>query len=135
MDRAVLERRMKMLGYYMGELCQTIVINSHYGLRELLMTFLEQGDYDKVTGGPISATVSSIAVCIPPLFTYLFQINTLVNPIKSGMRTIKNMPEHLINTVDEVVGGLSKVFHGNKGGKLPETTKVGASIEEVSHLF
>ncbi|CAG9769009.1 unnamed protein product [Ceutorhynchus assimilis] len=112
MDRAVLERRMKMLGYYMGELCQAHVITAHYGLRDLLMTFLEQGDYDRETGGPISAT-----------------INTLVNPIKSGMKTIKNMPEQLINTVDEVVGGLSKVFH-SKSGKLPETSKVGASIEE-----
>lgn len=49
------------------------------------------------------------------------------------MKTIKNMPEHLINTVDEVVGGLSKVFQ-SKGGKLPETSKVGASIEEVCAL-
>ncbi|XP_066157818.1 sorting nexin-13-like isoform X1 [Euwallacea fornicatus] len=113
MDRAVLERRMKMLGHYMSELCQNHVINAHYGLRELLMTFLEQGDYDRVTGGPISTT-----------------INTLVNPIKSGMKSIKNMPEQLINTVDEVVGGLTKVFH-SKSGKPPETSKVGASIEET----
>ncbi|XP_076269181.1 sorting nexin-13-like isoform X2 [Rhynchophorus ferrugineus] len=112
MDRTVLERRMKMLGHYMGELCQTHVINSHHGLKDLLMSFLEQGEYDREAGGPISAT-----------------INTLVNPIKSGMKTIKNMPEHLINTVDEVVEGISKVFH-SKGGKLPETSKVGASIEE-----
>ncbi|KAH1004594.1 sorting nexin-13 isoform X1 [Dendroctonus ponderosae] len=112
MERAVLERRMKMLGSYMAELCQNTVMNAHRGLRDLLMTFLEQGDYDRATGGPISAT-----------------INTLVNPIKSGMKTIKNMPEHLINTVDEVVGGLSKVFQ-SKSGKLPETSKVGASIEE-----
>lgn len=47
------------------------------------------------------------------------------------MKTIKNMPEQLINTVDEVVGGLSKVFHP-KPERFPEASKVGASIEEVS---
>lgn len=54
----MLERRMKMLGTYMAQLCQNAVINAHRGLRELLMTFLEQGEYDKATGGPISTTVS-----------------------------------------------------------------------------
>lgn len=57
MDRQVLEKRMKMLGCYMGELCQTTVVNSHEGLKELLMSFLEQGDYDRATCGPIAATV------------------------------------------------------------------------------
>lgn len=33
------------------------------------------------------------------------QIETLVNPIKSGMRTIKNMP-------DTLVGGIAKIFLG-----------------------
>lgn len=46
------------------------------------------------------------------------------------MKTIKNMPEQFINTVDEVMGGLTKVFH-SKPGKFPEASKVGASIEEV----
>lgn len=44
------------------------------------------------------------------------------------MRTIKNMPEQLINTVDEVVEGISKVFQG-KPGKMQEASKVGASID------
>ncbi|KAJ8976215.1 hypothetical protein NQ317_008096 [Molorchus minor] len=39
------------------------------------------------------------------------------------------MPEQFINTVDEVVVGLTKVFH-TKPGRLPEASKVGASIEE-----
>lgn len=47
------------------------------------------------------------------------------------MKTIKNMPEQFINTVDEVVGGLTKVFQ-SKPGKIPEASKVGAAIEEVS---
>ncbi|CAH1105443.1 unnamed protein product [Psylliodes chrysocephalus] len=113
MDRSVLERRMKMLGLYMNEVCHNNVISTHHGLRDLVMTFLEQGDYDRATGGPISST-----------------INTLVNPLKSGMKTIKNMPEQLINTVDEVVVGLSKVFHP-KPLRFPEACKVGASIEET----
>ncbi|KAJ8917534.1 hypothetical protein NQ315_005583 [Exocentrus adspersus] len=113
MDRSVLERRMKMLGSYMHELCQPQVMTSHHTLRELVMTFLEQGDYDRATGGPISSTIDS-----------------LVNPLKFGMKTIKNMPEQFINTVDEVVVGLTKVFH-NKPGRLPEASKVGASIEET----
>ncbi|KAL1512447.1 hypothetical protein ABEB36_002038 [Hypothenemus hampei] len=111
MERAVLERRMKLLNYYLGELCQRHVLQTHEGLGQLLMTFLEQEDYDRARAGPISTT-----------------INTLVNPIK---KSIKNMPEHLINTMDEVVGGLSKVFNGGKSEKIAETAcKVGASIEE-----
>lgn len=46
------------------------------------------------------------------------------------MKTIKNMPEQLINTVDEVVGGLSKVFH-SKHERVPEASKVGAGIDVV----
>lgn len=65
MDRQVLEKRMKMLGCYMGELCQTTVVNSHEGLKELLMSFLEQGDYDRATCGPIAATVFSFILVRP----------------------------------------------------------------------
>lgn len=57
MDRAVLERRMKLLGIYMNDICVNKVISTHVGLKDLLMTFLEQGDYDRATGGPISTTV------------------------------------------------------------------------------
>lgn len=46
------------------------------------------------------------------------------------------MPENLINTVDEVVGGLSKVFH-SKHDRVPvEASKVGAVLDvEVSITF
>lgn len=48
------------------------------------------------------------------------------------MKTIKNMPEQLINTVDEVVEGINKVFH-SKSNRPQETNKVGAGIDiEVS---
>lgn len=38
------------------------------------------------------------------------------------------MPEQLINTVDEVVEGISKVFQ-QKPGRAQEASKVGASID------
>lgn len=45
------------------------------------------------------------------------------------------MPEQLINTVDEVVGGFTKVFH-SKQERIPEASKVGASIDvEVNINF
>lgn len=73
----------------------------------------------------------NVCYCIS-LLKFSFQIDTLVNPLKSGMKTIKNMPEQFINTVDEVVEGLTKVFH-SKSYKFPEASKVGAGIEEVSY--
>ncbi|XP_065164268.1 sorting nexin-13-like isoform X2 [Atheta coriaria] len=116
MDRAVLERRMKMLGNYMQEITQAHILHSHPGLKELLMMFLEQGEYDRVTsGGPISNT-----------------IGTIVNPIKSGMKTIKNMPETLMHTVDEVV---EKVFHPKTPVKVMqhEGSKVGAYLDSENN--
>lgn len=59
MDRSVLERRKRMLGDYMREMCQSNVLTSHVGLRNLLMTFLEQGDYDRAALGGVSSTVSA----------------------------------------------------------------------------
>lgn len=59
MERSVLELRMRMLGSYMQELCQPNIVQTHHGLKDLLMNFLEQGEYDRATsGGPISNTVS-----------------------------------------------------------------------------
>lgn len=73
MDRVVLEKRMKLLGSYMYELCQPNVVSTHHGLQDLLMTFLEQGDYDRVTGGPISSTVRFLYTQISKgLFTSFF---------------------------------------------------------------
>lgn len=63
MERSVLELRMRMLGSYMQELCQSHTIQTHHGLKELLTNFLEQGDYDRATsGGPISNTVGIIKI-------------------------------------------------------------------------
>lgn len=50
------------------------------------------------------------------------------------MKTIKNMPEQLINTVDEVVDSFNKVFH-SKSSRIQEASKVGACLDvEVSCL-
>lgn len=58
MDRDVLEKRMVMLNLWMHQLTKPAIVEGHMGLQNLLLAFLEQGDYDKgVTGGHISKTV------------------------------------------------------------------------------
>jgi len=62
MERAVLEKRMVMLNAWLCQLTKPAIMDGHMGLQNLLLAFLEQGDYDKgVTGGQISRTVSLIA--------------------------------------------------------------------------
>ncbi|KAF7987405.1 hypothetical protein HCN44_003167 [Aphidius gifuensis] len=118
MDRAVLEKRMIMLNLWMDKLTKQYITDGHMGLQNMLLCFLEQGEYDKgVTGGQISRT-----------------IDTLVNPIKTSMKTVtqavKTMPDNMINTVDGVMDNISKFF-GNprKNSGFYESTKVGASID------
>lgn len=68
MERTVLERRMLMLNAWMHQLTKPAVVEGHMGLQNLLLNFLEQGDYDKgVTGGQISRTVSMISDGTKPL--------------------------------------------------------------------
>ncbi|KDR10032.1 Sorting nexin-13 [Zootermopsis nevadensis] len=118
MERTVLEKRMKMLNDYMQILLQSGVIDTHPRLQRMLLAFLEQGDYDKgVTGGQIART-----------------LDTIVNPLKSSMRTVgqavRTMPDNLMSTVDGVMDGISKVFQG-KAIRPPgfyESMKVGASL-------
>lgn len=118
MERAVLEKRMKMLNDYMQILLQAGVVETHPQLQGMLLTFLEQGDYDKgVTGGHISRT-----------------FDTLVNPLKTSMKTVgqavKTMPDNLMNTVDGVMDGISKVFQTRsiRPSGFYESMKVGASL-------
>ncbi|XP_074109912.1 sorting nexin-13 [Cotesia typhae] len=118
MDRAVLERRMIMLNAWLYRLTKPSIMDGHLGLQNLLLSFLEQGDYDKgVTGGHISKT-----------------IDTLVNPLKTSMKTmtqaVKTMPDNMISTVDGVMDNISKFF-GNprKNSMLYESVKVGACID------
>ncbi|XP_034946039.1 sorting nexin-13-like [Chelonus insularis] len=118
MERAVLERRMAMLNAWLYRLTKPSTMDGHMGLQNLLLAFLEQGDYDKgVTGGHISKT-----------------IDTLVNPLKTSMKTVtqvvKTMPDNMLNTVDGVMDNISKFF-GNprKNSMFYESVKVGASID------
>ncbi|XP_012150516.1 sorting nexin-13 isoform X3 [Megachile rotundata] len=118
MERTVLERRMLMLNAWMHQLTKPAVVDGHMGLQNLLLSFLEQGDYDKgVTGGQISKT-----------------IDTLMNPLKTSMKTVtqavKTMPDNMLNTVDGVMDNISKFF-GNpkKPNAFYENTKVGAGLD------
>lgn len=44
------------------------------------------------------------------LFDFLFQIETIVNPFKSGMRTIKNMPDTLVGGKVDLILNICSIF-------------------------
>ncbi|XP_076651787.1 sorting nexin-13 isoform X2 [Halictus rubicundus] len=141
MERTVLERRMLMLNAWLHQLTKPAVVDGHMGLQNLLLNFLEQGDYDKgVTGGHISRTVSTEN---EELFSQdgtgssmfsLLQIDSLMNPLKTSMKSVtqavKTMPDNMLNTVDGVMDNISKFF-GNpkKPSGFYESTKVGAGLD------
>ena len=56
MERATLEKRMKMLNDYLQILLQSGVTETHNKLLGMLLTFLEPGEYDK-SSGPFAKTV------------------------------------------------------------------------------
>ncbi|XP_020290233.1 sorting nexin-13-like isoform X2 [Pseudomyrmex gracilis] len=118
MERTVLERRMLMLNAWLCQLTRPAVMDGHMGLQNLLLVFLEQGDYDKgVTGGQISRT-----------------IDTLMNPLKTSMKNVtqavKTMPDNMLSTVDGVMDNLSKLFSNSKKSSIfYENTKVGAGLD------
>lgn len=71
----------------------------------------------------------------------LIQIDTLMNPLKTSMKTVtqavKTMPDNMLNTVDGVMDNISKFF-GNpkKSTVFYENTKVGAGLDvEVRNNF
>ncbi|CAG9096368.1 unnamed protein product [Plutella xylostella] len=53
----------------------------------------------------------------------------LVNSIRAGMRTLKNMPDQFANTVDGVMDGISKVFQGKSGDSYYDGLKSGNSSD------
>ncbi|KAL4714063.1 hypothetical protein ACJJTC_008417 [Scirpophaga incertulas] len=53
----------------------------------------------------------------------------LVNPLKAGMRTLKNMPDQFVNTVDGVMDGISKVFQGKNVESEYDNLKGGSFAE------
>ncbi|XP_043498083.1 sorting nexin-13-like isoform X2 [Polistes fuscatus] len=118
MERTVLEKRMVMLNTWLHQLTKPTVVDGHMGLQNLLLAFLEQGDYDKgVTGGQISRT-----------------LDNLMNPLKTSMKSmtqaVKTMPDNMLSTVDGVMDNISKFF-GNpkKTNVFYEHAKVGASLD------
>ncbi|XP_071563914.1 sorting nexin-13 isoform X3 [Temnothorax nylanderi] len=118
MERTVLERRMLMLNAWLCQLTKPAIMGGHMGLQNLLLAFLEQGDYDKgVTGGQISRT-----------------IDTLMNPLKTSMKSVtqavKTMPDNMLSTVDGVMDNLSKFFGNPKKTSIfYENTKVSAGLD------
>ncbi|KAG8224739.1 hypothetical protein J437_LFUL005308, partial [Ladona fulva] len=126
MERWVLERRMKMLNDYLQILLQVGVIDKHPNLREMLLSFFEQGDYDRGRSG-VAPTVART-------------LDNLVHPIRSSMRSVGNavrsVPDNLLSTVDGMVDNISKVFSPSIGGSrqqqeplLLDSSKVGASLD------
>lgn len=95
-QRSVLEHRMLVLNEFLKIVCSRADDNED--LNTILREFLEPDTNDrKIHGGAVVRT-----------------IETIVNPFKSGMRTIKNMPDNL-------VGGFTKLLLG-KGPSNKETT-------------
>lgn len=87
-DRAVLEHRMVVLNEFLRTVCQRAEDNAE--IRAVVCAFLEPDPNDRrMHSGVVIKTIET----------------TIVNPIKSGMRTIKNMP-------DTLVGGIAKILLG-----------------------
>lgn len=92
---AVIEHRKIVLNEFLKIVCSRADDNED--LNTMLRDFLEPDTNDKkLQGGAVVRT-----------------IETIVNPFKSGMRTIKNMPDNL-------VGGMAKLLLG-KGPTNKET--------------
>ncbi|XP_075969356.1 sorting nexin-13-like [Anticarsia gemmatalis] len=53
----------------------------------------------------------------------------LVNSLRAGMRTLKNMPDQFANTVDGVMDGISKVFQGKSEDNYYDGFKSGNSSD------
>ncbi|CAG5012306.1 unnamed protein product [Parnassius apollo] len=104
-SRSVLESRKRMLNNYLQSLT-SIAMDARY------MTLLSQ-DY---LGGFLSPEIQTErhGNSIDALF---------VNSIRAGMRTLKNMPDQFVNTVDGVMDGISKVFQGKSGENYYEGIK------------
>lgn len=118
MDRDLLEKRMKMLNNYMRILLQLGLIKSHPSLQNILLSFLEPGEYDRgVTGGLASKTVD----------------NLLINPLKFVGNAMKIVPDNLLNTMDGVMEGFSKVFQKSLKPDEEESMKVGAVLDNESN--
>ncbi|KAL1454884.1 hypothetical protein WDU94_009014 [Cyamophila willieti] len=94
MDRSVLEFRMKMLNEYLEILLHNGLLVSRPGLKSILLNFVEPGEYDKSFNGQVTKTLE----------------NLMRNSMRSVGNVVRTMPDNLLNTVDEVMDNISKVF-------------------------
>uniref|UniRef100_A0A8D8TS08 Sorting nexin-13 n=1 Tax=Cacopsylla melanoneura TaxID=428564 RepID=A0A8D8TS08_9HEMI len=94
MDRSVLEFRMKMLNEYLEILLHNGLVMSRPGLKSILLNFVEPGEYDKSFNGQVTKTLE----------------NLMRNSMRSVGNVVRTMPDNLLNTVDEVMDNISKVF-------------------------
>ncbi|CAH2074307.1 unnamed protein product, partial [Iphiclides podalirius] len=110
-SRSVLEGRKGMLNNYLQSLT-SIAMDARY------MALLSQ-DY---LGGFLSPEIQTErhGNTIDALF---------VNSLRAGMRTLKNMPDQFVNTVDGVMDGISKVFQGKSGENHYDAVKSGNSSD------
>lgn len=93
-QRALLEERMKILNEFLRELC--LRAENSLEIYSTVFEFVVPDNDDKrLHGGTVTRT-----------------LETIVNPFKSGIRTIKNMP-------DNFVSGLSRIFLGRSVLKDP----------------
>ncbi|XP_031625971.1 sorting nexin-13 isoform X2 [Contarinia nasturtii] len=105
-QRAVLEHRMTLLNEFLKMISMRADDNDE--LHSILRDFLEPDINDKkIHGGAVIRT-----------------IETIVNPFKSGMRTIKNMP-------DTLVGGMARILLGK--GPAKETAFLDVTPIHLEH--
>ncbi|XP_055308678.1 sorting nexin-13 isoform X2 [Sitodiplosis mosellana] len=105
-QRSVLEHRMTLLNEFLKTISMRADDNDE--LNTILRDFLEPDTNDKkIHGGAVIRT-----------------IETIVNPFKSGMRTIKNMP-------DTLVGGMARILLGK--GPTKETAFLDVTPIHLEH--
>lgn len=94
MDRSVLEFRMKMLNEYLEVLMHSGMLMARPELKSILLNFVEPGEYDKSFNGQVTKTLE----------------NLMRNSMRSVGNVVRTMPDNLLNTVDEVMDNITKVF-------------------------
>ena len=74
------------------------------------------------------------------LLCWMLQVDSIVTPLRSSMRSmgdaVKSAPDSLIQTVDGMVGGLSRAIRGPAGPQTDEQLLRDPALldTEVSHL-
>ncbi|KAG6440419.1 sorting nexin-13 isoform X3 [Manduca sexta] len=110
-SRTVLETRKRMLNNYLQTLASLARESKYMALlsQDYLGGFLSPENQQEKHSNTIDAL--------------------LVNSLRAGMRTLKNMPDQFANTVDGVMDGISKVFQGKSGENYYEAFKTGTTTD------